>query len=236
MNILKRFFKIGESEAHSLAEKMENPIKLTEQGIRDLKQKLDDSLKAYAEVKAMAIKARREYNEYKKQADNYEQKAMQLVERAEGGQMDASEADRLATEALNRKKQAAEQAQTTKQNADNLDARLKDLDAKIKKLRSSISHYENELKTLKARQKVSEATKTVNKQMASVDTGSTVSMLERMKEKVDKEEALADAYGEMAEENKSLDDEIDSALEDTGGSESDDLAALKAKMKKNKGE
>lgn len=236
MNIFQRLFKIGQSEAHSAAEKMENPIKITEQGIRDLKEKLDESLKAYAEVKAMAIKSRREHNQHKKEAESYEQKAMQLVQRAEGGQMDSQEADRLATEALNRKKQAAEQAGEAKKNADNLDTRLKDLDAKIKKLRSNISHYENELKTLKARQKVSKATKTVNKQMANVDSSSTVNMLNRMKEKVEKDEALSDAYGEIANENKSVDDEIDSALEGSGASESEDLAALKAKMNKNKGE
>ena len=234
MNIFKRFMKIGESEAHAAADNLENPIKMTEQGIRDLKKKLDDSLKAYAEVKAMAIKSRREYNEQKQRADNYEQKAMQLVEKGEKGQIETQEADRLATEALERKKEAMEQAEVTKKNADNLDARLNDLDGKIKKLRSNISHYENELKTLKARQKVSQATKTVNKQMSNVDTSSTASMLERMKEKVDKEEALADAYGEMADSNKSLDDEIDSALEESSGGGSEDLAALKEKMKKNK--
>ena len=48
-----------------------------------------------------------------------------------------------------------------------------------------------------------------------------------MKEKVESQEALADAYGEIADSNKSLDNEIDSAL--SGSSSSDALAALKAK-------
>jgi len=38
MNIFKRLFKIGQAEAHSAVDKLEDPIKLTEQGIRDLKK------------------------------------------------------------------------------------------------------------------------------------------------------------------------------------------------------
>jgi phage shock protein A len=40
-------FKIGTAEAHSAIDKLEDPIKMTEQGIRDLKKDLDESLKAF---------------------------------------------------------------------------------------------------------------------------------------------------------------------------------------------
>ena len=237
MNILKRLFKIGQSEAHDAANKMEDPIKMTEQGIRDLKGNLDESLKAYAEVKSMAIKAKKEYSENSKRAKQYEEKATQLVEKAENGEIESEEADRLASEALQKKKEATEQAEVSKKNMDELNAQIENMDKKIKKLRSDISHYENELKTLKARQKVGETTKKMNKQMANIDNSSTVSTLNRMKEKVDKEEAMAEAYGDIADENKSVDDEIDETLNSSGsGSQSDELADLKAKVKKNKGQ
>ena len=96
-----------------------------------------------------------------------------------------------------------------------------------------IAKYENELKTLKARVKVSKATQNLNKQMANLDSGSTISMLERMKDKVEEQEALAESYGEIANENQSLDAEIDAALGDDAKVEATDaLAALKAKMNK----
>ena len=69
--------------------------------------------------------------------------------------------------------------------------------------------------------------------MAQIDSSSTVSLLERMKDKVAEEEALAESYGDIANESRSLDEEIDRALEDSG-SASEDLAALKAKMGLNK--
>jgi phage shock protein A len=49
---------------------------------------------------------------------------------------------------------------------------------------------------------------------------------------VAQEEALAESYGEIANASKSVDDEIDAALASGGGSQSDALAALKAKMAK----
>ena len=54
-------------------------------------------------------------------------------------------------------------------------------------------------------------------------------MLERMKERVDEDESLAQAYGDLAGQPTSADDEIDRALAG-GGSSDERLAALKAKM------
>ena len=37
MSVFKRLFRIGKAEANSIVDQLEDPIKLTEQGIRDLK-------------------------------------------------------------------------------------------------------------------------------------------------------------------------------------------------------
>lgn len=230
MNVFKRLFKVGEAEAHSAVSKLENPIKMTEQGIRDLKKDLDDSLKALAEVKAMAIRAKNDVQTNKSKAQDYESKAMLLLKKAQAGDIEASEADRLATEALSRKEEFSQALAQAKTEQQRFETNVSQLDGKVKKLRAEISKYENELRTLKARVKVSEATAKVNKQMAQIDSSSTVSMLERMKEKVSQQEALAEAYGDIAGESKSLDDEIDSALGDSDTKASDELAAMKAKL------
>ena len=228
MGVFKRLFKVGQSEAHSAIDKLENPIKMTEQGIRDLKKDLDASLKALAEVKAMAIRSKNDVKTHKAKADEYETKAIQLLKKAQAGELEAADADRLASEALSKKESYTNDMNSAKADMDRFDANVAQLDSKIKKLKSDISTYENELRTLKARVKVSEATAKVNKQMAQIDSSSTVSMLERMKDKVAQQEALAEAYGDVAGEDKSLDDEIDNALGESNSS--DDLAALKAKL------
>ena len=228
MNVFKRLFKVGEAEAHSAMDQLENPIKMTEQGIRDLKKDLDESLKAMAEVKAMAIRSKNDFQTNKNKAQDYENKAIQLLKKAEAGELDG---DRLAGEALAKKEEFSQSMQRSKEEMTRFEGNVTQLDGKIKKLRSDVSTFENELRTLKARVKVSEATSKVNKQMANIDTNSTVAMLERMKEKVAQQEALADAYGEIAGESKSLDNEIDAALGDNSNVKAaDDLAAMKAKL------
>ncbi|MCU4165198.1 PspA/IM30 family protein [Carboxylicivirga caseinilyticus] len=231
MNVFSRLFRIGTAEAHSAIDKLEDPIKMTEQGIRDLKLHLDESLKAFAEVKALSIRSRNDMETNRDRAKDYENKAILLLKKAESGEISSEEADRLATEALTKKEECVAFASDKQREVEKFDQNIAQLDANIKKLRSQISTYENELRTLKARVKVSKATKNINKQMAQIDSGSTISMLEKMKEKVNQEEALAEAYGDIATESKSLDDEIDSALGGTKKAEaSESLAKLKEKL------
>lgn len=232
MNIFKRLFRIGNAEANSLVDKLEDPIKMTEQGIRDLKKDLSAALQALAEVKALAIRSKNDANKYSEKAKEYEKKAILLLKKAERGEITAEESDRLASECLVQKDSFVASATSSRKDQEKFEAHVAKLDKNIKNLKSNVKKYENELRTLKARAKVSKATKNINKQLADVDSSSTVSMLERMKDKVAEEESLAESYAEIASESTSVDDEIESALE-SGSAESkasDSLAALKAKL------
>jgi phage shock protein A len=72
--------------------------------------------------------------------------------------------------------------------------------------------------------------KKINQQLANVDSSGTIAMLEKMKTKVEEEESLAQAYGDISTLGEStLDADIDKALA-APVSQSDSLAALKAKM------
>ena len=231
MKILKRLFSLGKAEANSAIDNLEDPIKMTEQGIRDLKADLEKSLQGLAEIKSLAIRARNDMETAQNRAKDYENKAMMLLKRAQKGEMSSDEADRLANEALTRKEEAMEEYNRNKADKAKFDDNVSKMETKIKQLRSKISTYENELRTLKARVKVSSATKNINKQMANVDTSGTVSMLERMKEKVSEEEALSESYADIANESRSVDEEIDQALGDQNkGKASDELAEMKKRL------
>jgi len=231
MNIFKRIFKIGQAEAHSMVDKLEDPIKLIEQGIRDLKAQLDQGLNALAEVKALAIRSGNEMNASKEKAKDYENKAILLLKKVQKGDLDEVEGDRLATEVLLRKDEQLKTAAQRKTELDKFNANIATLDNNIKKLKTDISSYESELKTLRARVKVSSATKNINKHMAQLDDSGTVSMLERMKDKISKDEALAEAYGDIANDSASVDQEIDAAIGDAGKENAADaLAKLKDKL------
>jgi phage shock protein A len=231
MNILQRLFKIGQSEAHSAVNQLEDPIKMTEQGLRDLRQDLDKSLHGLAEVKAMVIRARNEGEGFRAKAADYENKAVLLLQRAHKGDLDRAEADRLASEALLKKAENEAHATRSATDQERFEKSAAQLDQSVQTLKSTISQWENELKTLKARVTVSTATVNINKQLAQLDSSGTVALLERMKEKVAVQEALAESYGEIAQESKSIDAEIDKAIGKAGvGKAAEDLQALKAKL------
>ena len=234
-NLFKRIFRIGSAEAHSALDSLEDPIKMTEQGIREMKEELQKSLEGLAEVKALVIRARNEVKTESDKASEYESKALQLLKRAEGGQMDVAEAERLATEALKKKEAHSKHGEVAKASMTKYETSVKQLESNVQQLKSNISSWENELKTLKARVKVSSAQKNINKHLANIDSSSTVEMLEKMRDKVNKDEALAESYSEIANESKSLDDEIDSALQsDASIGVQSDLDRLKAQLKGDK--
>ncbi len=231
MNIFRRLFRIGEAEAHSALDKLEDPIKMTEQGIRELKENLGGAIKALAEVKAMTIRSRNDHESYSEKAEDYERKAMLLLKSGQSGGMDSGEADRLASEALLKKQENVKHASDALADKEKFESSVVKLEGNIRGLKSKISHYENELRTLKARVKVASATKDINRQMSSLDSGGTVSMLERMKEKVAQEEALAESYGDIAGESRSLDEEIENAIgNESRVSANDELEKMKERL------
>ncbi|MEO0331534.1 MAG: PspA/IM30 family protein [Bacteroidota bacterium] len=230
MNIFTRIFKIGQAEAHDAISKLEDPIKVTEQGIRDLKVDLEKALQSLAEVKAQQIRSSRELTAYQQRSTEYEQKAVLLLKRAESGELEITEADRLASEALRRKEHADKDAALHQREARRYDASVQQLENTVDTLKANITTWENELRTLKSRMKVSKATKTINKQLAGIDSSSTVSMLERMKARVEEEEALAESYGEIANQPTTVDAEIDRAL-DSGSNPSADERLLELKKR-----
>ena len=231
MSFFKRLFNIGAANANAALDKLEDPVKMTEQGIRDLKSDLDTSLKGLAEVKAIAIRTKRDFEKARSEAQEYEEKAVMLLKRAETGAVAPEEADRLASEALNRKEQALSRAQASKSMLSQQEGQVTQMEQNVQKLKSQITTWENEAKTLKARAKVSQASKKLNKTLANIDATSTISMLEKMKEKVEHDEALSESYGDMAQLNTSVDDEINKALGPASTASTDDrLAALKARL------
>jgi len=183
-----------------------------------------------AQVKAMAIRSKNEGDEHTSKAKEYESKAIAILKRAHSGDLETAEADRLAKEALAKKEEAQGHADRAAEDTSKFEGNVAQLQSSIQSIKDNISNWENELKTLKARVKVSSATKNVNKQMAALDSTGTVSMLERMKDKVAQEEALADAYGDIANANKSIDDEIDAAADTSKTKVEDELSKLKEQL------
>jgi phage shock protein A len=156
---------------------------------------------------------------------------MLLLQRGSDGHLDAAEAERLATHALTQRETASERAAALSKDAEHQNNMVIQLQGKVQQLKSTITTYDNELVTLRARAKTAASTKKINQQLANVDSSGTIAMLERMKEKVEEDEALAQAYGEVGQVEVSADAEIDRALAGTQPAAAQDkLRELKARM------
>ena len=230
-SIFRRMFKVAESNAHAAMEHLEDPIKMTEQGIRDLKKNLQAAMVSLAQVKALAIRLQKEGEDNKRRAAEYERKAMLLLKRMQAGEMDAGEAERLAASALEKKEEAMQQAAQLGGDHQTQQQMGNQLQAKVEDLKRQIAKFENEAVTLRARARTASSMRKINQQLAGADAGGTVAMLEKMKHKVQEEESLAEAYDQLADTGGSVDEDIDKALAVPSSSAgADSLAALKKKM------
>lgn len=232
MNIFKRLYTIGKAEINSVLENFEDPIKLTESGISDMKNQLSESMEALAKLKALSIRKKNEIESEEQAAKDYYTKAILLVQKSEKGEIEVSEADRLAKESLKKQSIAQERAENLKKENEKLQDDCEKMHANINNLKSSISKWENELRTLEARVQVSEATKDINQKMTQIDSSSAVSMLEKLKEKVVQQEAMAEAYSDISKAGKSVDDEIDDLVKNIDGEAENALQKLKESLKK----
>lgn len=232
MNIFKRLLTIGKAEIHSVIDSFEDPINLTEQGIREMKEQLGKSIEALAQLKALAIRKKNEAETEEQTAKDYYNKAIVIVQKAEKGEVETAEADRLAKEALKKQTSSLENATDLQKEHEKLFADCEKLQGNINHLKSSITKWENELKTLKARVQVSEATKDINQKMTQMDNGSAVSMLEKLKDRVVQQEALAEAYSDLSKSGKSIDEEIDAMVNSNDTKAEEALNRLKETLKK----
>lgn len=225
-----RISKVFQAEANTAVARFEDPIKLTEQGIRDLKGNLTEAMTSLAQVKGVAIRLRKDAEDEKRRSADYERKAMSLLQRMQAGGLEQGEAERLAAEALRLKAEADTRATALSQDFAEQDRLGGQLQAKVDQLRRDISRYDNELVTLRARAKTATSVKKINQHLAGADSSDTISMLERMRQKVEEEESLAQAYGELNAAPRSADAEIDRALAAPEADAQDSLADLKKRM------
>lgn len=232
IDIFKRLFNIGKVGISKKLEKAEDPVLLIEQQIRELKTALAESLRSLAEVKASHIRSKRETEHQLALGNDYERKAILLLQKAQMGEIDPKQADLLAAQALSRKEEIEKRVQGNAKNLSNYEAMVRKLEENALQLRNQIESWEQELRALKARAKVSEATKKLNEQLSGLDINGTVTLMNRLKENVEHQEALVDSYNVVVGNQNSLDAEIDKIL---GGSFSpqvnDKLSELKNNLK-----
>jgi phage shock protein A len=229
--LLARIIRVIKTLVGKKVEQAEDPILLAEQNIRDLKGDLSESLKSLAEIKAIYIRTKHESDAQKRVAGEYERKAILLLEKARDGQIAETEADRLATQALMKKDEIMRRVQSGEKGLQTYEQMVKQLEKQTMQLKMQIEQWEGEIKTLKARAQVSQATRSLQERLSRTDAQGTLTLLDNLKEKVSEQEAMAEAYSQLSNNQTSLDTEIDRILGlDSKGTVQNDLQRLKSQV------
>ena len=222
MGIFSRLGTLIKSNLNDLISKAEDPEKMLNQILVDMKNQLVEAKKQVAVAIGDEKRLKKQWDEQIAHAKEWERKAMMAVHAGD---------DELAKEALLRQKEHEElTAQFEQQWHLQKDAvdKLKD---QLRVLNNKIEEAKRKKNILVARAKRAEAQRTIQSTMAGLSDTSAFDTFERMADKVDAIEAEAEAGQELAGELHG--DTLEARFKQLeGGKVGADaqLAALKAKM------
>ncbi|NJJ37576.1 PspA/IM30 family protein [Paenibacillus apii] len=215
MSIFKRLRDLTLSNINAIIDKAEDPIKMTDQYIRDMTEDLEDAEKAVAAQIAIEKKFKQLYEEQEALVNKRTQQAHTA---AQAGNVD------LARRALEEKKTAEGKLTEYKASYDQNKASADNLRAKLEEMRKQLNQMKSKRETLVARYNAAKAQTEINKAMSGFSSDTAAAGLKRMEEKMLQAEAQAEASNELAGSNKSLDDEFEKLGKDQAIE--DELAAL----------
>lgn len=225
MGILARFGNIMEANINALLDKCEDPEKMIDQTLRNLREDYAEVKKETAGIMADEKNAERALNEAKETVQKYTTAATNAVKA--GNDDDARK--------LISKKQSVEATipslQATYDAAHSNADKMRNMAIK---LQSDIESLESRKDAIKAKVKVAKAQQRVNKVMSGTKSSETsISAFERMEAKANRMLDTAEAEAELNRSMTSSSDLLDKYS--AGGSQAtgaveDELAALKAQL------
>jgi phage shock protein A len=217
MNIFERIATLLKSNINALISSAEDPEKILNQLIIDMRSQFLEARKQVAVAIADEKRLKRQYEKESAKAREWEKKAMTAVRAGR---------DDLARESLGRKSEADEisaQYQAQWQAQEKAAAQLKDA---LTRLNAKIGEASRKKNLLIARQKRAEAQQKIQDTMAGLSDNGAFDTFARMEHKVDQMEAEAEAAVELS----GTDDQLESQLDALEVGQDDALAALKSKM------
>ena len=230
MSIFDRLFRIGKAEANAAVDKLEDPAKMADQILRELRANYQQAITGEAEIKALALQHRASELQNRNAADDWERKANELLDRVESKQLDEAKGNELAMKAAEAHQNALVQAEQFAKMAEKEEAAVAVMDAKIKQIKEQISETESRAQLISSRAKTAEVTEKINKTLSNVDTDGLMATLNRMDQKATAAEFRSAAYAQIEDSTMSSEQEIDKVLGSSSASNA--LEAIKAKRTK----
>lgn len=183
-------FFYGDSAAKSL----EDPRKMLDQAVAEMKEDLVKMRQASAEVMSTQKMLETKYTQAQASADQWYRRAQLALDKGE---------EELAKDALRRKKSFSDNAAMLKKQLDQHTRASSQLMTNIRMMENKVAEAMSKKETLKARALTAETTKQLNESITSMVTGlksstsGSLAAFERMEQRVVAMEAEADAVGQL---------------------------------------
>jgi phage shock protein A len=222
MGIFSKLSTLIRSNLNDMIARAENPEKVLNQVILDMRDQLTKAKQEVAVAIADERKLKAQAEEEAKQAQSWERKAMLAVEAGR---------DDLARQALLRQEEYAERAQSLFETWQRQATETERLKESLRQLNSKIEEARRKKNLLIAKQKRAQAQKRIHETMAGLSDRSAFEAFDRMAERIEENERRALAAAEVSEElnaGDSLDKEF--AQLEKGESAEARLLNLKRKM------
>lgn len=224
MSVFQRLFRVGKANVNAAIDKLEEPVKIIDQVLRELDEDIAKVTAAVTSQMAVEKKFARELEEAEKLVEHRDNQARKALEM---GNEDA------AREFLQDKKRQVEKRDTLKSNHERAKATSDKLRGQLNDLKARVTEMKDQRDTLIAQVEAAKAQERSVKAMSGVGTNDHSATFKRMEEKIMKMHDEADAAFELAGSDKSLDDKFDELLKESKDNEiEDELAALKAELNK----
>lgn len=224
MGIFDRLFRIGKANVNSAIDKMEDPVKMIDQILRELDNDVEKVTAATTSQIAVEKRFERELHEAKETVVKREQQAKQAITAGN---------DDLAREALTDKRRYDEKVSKLQASYDQAKANSDKLRLQLQEMKERVGEMKTQRSTLIAQAEAAKAQEQINKVMSNVGNDDLGSAFSKMEDKILKMRDQAEAAQMLANEGQELDRKLDQMLQETRNSEvEDELAKLKAEMEK----
>jgi phage shock protein A len=191
MNLLDRISRLIRANLNDLLRRAEDPEKIIEQALLDMKEALKEAREQVAAAMAEAKRLEREAESHLKEAALWEEKAKEALK---AGRED------LAKEALRRRKRALDLAEGFKAQLEEQKGLTDRLMTQLKALEAKIDEAEARKKLLLARKKGVEAAEAVRRMESRLEGHPALEAFEEMEARIlameDRHEALKELDGQ----------------------------------------
>ncbi len=218
MGIFSRIADIFKSNVNDALDKAEDPEKMLKQMVLEMEESVNKATLAVANSIANEKGLERKLDKARKDSSEWEQKAMQALQ--------ANRED-LAKAALEKKAIADRNVADLHPIYEQAKATSTKLRQQLDQLKSKLDEARSRQSTLIARSQAAKAQKQIAQSFSGVGSDA-FTKFDKFEGKIEKLEAEATAFEQLAGENTSLDDEFKKLS--SSSSVDGDLLALKAKM------